>query len=116
MLITKIVEYKDAMRFGELIKLQRKNHRLSLKEVADYLQIHETSLSRVERGKRRLDKNQVKSLAKYFKLKEGWLLKMWRAEKVLASIQFENNIHGTYQALKYAVALFYLENKKHLMQ
>ncbi len=52
--------------FGELIRNLRKNKGFPLRKVAAFLDIDQAILSKVERGQRKLSKDQVRKLAEFF--------------------------------------------------
>lgn len=74
---------------GTIIRNLRKEHKLPLREVADYLAIDLAILSKIERGKRNITRDQVIKLAGYFKVKEEVLLVAWLSDKIIYEIADE---------------------------
>ncbi len=75
---------------GETIKRLRGQKELPLRTVAAFLDIDQAILSKVERGQRKPNREQVIKLAKYFKVKEDDLLVAWLSDKVVYELEDED--------------------------
>ena len=71
---------------GKKVKEIRESKRLLIRQVADYLEIDYTTISRVENGKRGLSRGHVIKLAKYFNVPEEELLSLWLCDRVLRTV------------------------------
>ncbi len=74
---------------GEKIKSLRENINLPLRTVAAYLDIDQAILSKIERGHRRANRQQVVKLALYFQANKNELLIAWLSDKLLKEIENE---------------------------
>jgi len=74
---------------GEMIRKLREENKLPLRTVAAYLDIDQAILSKMERGQRRLTREQVVKLAQYFRVSEADLLVSWLADKLVYEIADE---------------------------
>jgi len=75
--------------FGDTIRKLRKEKKLPLRTVAAYLDIDQAILSKVERGQRKLPRENVVKLAGYFKVKEDDLLIAWLSDKLVYEVADE---------------------------
>lgn len=75
---------------GETLRKLREEKQLPLRIVAAYLDIDQAILSKVERGLRKLNREQVVKLAQYFKVKEESLLISWLSDKLVYELQDED--------------------------
>jgi len=71
---------------GEKIRALRESKGLLLRQVAAYLEIDTALISKIERGERRLTREQVIKLANYYKVTDEELLTLWLSDKVLDTI------------------------------
>jgi transcriptional regulator with XRE-family HTH domain len=67
--------------FAEQIRTLREAAHLSLREVAEEIGIDTSLLGKIERSERQPTKEQVKQVAKYFKLDEKDLLKEYLSDQ-----------------------------------
>lgn len=74
---------------GERIRNLRESKKLLLRQVAAVLEIDTALLSKMERGERRLSRDQVVLLSKHFKVNEKELLTLWISDKILNLLQNE---------------------------
>lgn len=74
---------------GETIKKLREQKELPLRTVAAFLDIDQAILSKVERGQRKPNREQVIKLAKYFKVNEDDLLVAWLSDKLVYELEDE---------------------------
>mgnify|MGYP006385136513 FL=1 len=72
---------------GEKIRTIRLSKSLLLRQVAAYLEIDTALISKIERGERRLTRDQVIKLAKYYSLTDEDLLTLWLSDKLLDTIE-----------------------------
>jgi predicted nucleotidyltransferase/plasmid maintenance system antidote protein VapI len=76
-------------RLGETIRKLREDKELPLRIVAAFLDMDQAILSKIERGHRKLTREQVVKLAGYFKVKENDLLIAWLSDKVVYELEDE---------------------------
>ncbi len=72
--------------FGIKIRTLREEKQLPLRKVAEYLDIDQAILSKIERGHRNASKNQVVKLAVFFSVNEEELMLQWLSEKIIYQI------------------------------
>jgi transcriptional regulator with XRE-family HTH domain len=72
---------------GERIRKLRESKSLLLRQVAAYLEIDTALLSKMERGERRLTRDQVVALSRHFGVDEKELLTLWLSDKILNSVK-----------------------------
>jgi len=78
------------LNFGKKIRLLRESNNLILRQLAAAIEIDQALLSKIERNERKATKNQVLSLASYFKLDERELLTIWLGDKIAYEIGHED--------------------------
>lgn len=71
---------------GGIIKKLREEKKLPLRTVAAYLDIDQAILSKMERGQRKISRDNVLKLAEYFDVKEEDLLVAWLSDKLVYEI------------------------------
>jgi len=69
--------------FGERIRTIRESKGLLLRQVAAHLEIDTALISKIERGERRLNREQVVKLSSFFKVSEEELLTLWVTERII---------------------------------
>ena len=74
---------------GETIRKLREDKGLPLRTVAAFLDIDQAILSKVERGQRKISRDQVVRLAQYFQVKEETLLVSWLSDKLVYEVEGE---------------------------
>ncbi len=74
---------------GETLRKLREEKQLPLRIVASYLDIDQAILSKVERGQRKLNREQVVRIAQYFQVKEEILLVLWLSDKLVYELEEE---------------------------
>ena len=74
---------------GDTIRKLREEKELPLRTVAAYLDIDQAILSKMERGQRKLTRDHVVKLAKYFKVNESDLLVAWLSDKLVYEVSDE---------------------------
>lgn len=88
------------MLFGNKIKQLRSEHGVLQRELATLLEIDMPMMCKIERGERRAKRNHVVLLADYFHVDENEMLALWLADKVLNSINDEDDGEIKEAALK----------------
>ena len=71
---------------GEQLRLLREKATLSLKDVASEIGIDTSLLAKIERNERQPTKEQIKQVAKYFKLDEKDLMKEFLSDQIAYKI------------------------------
>lgn len=74
---------------GETIRKLREEKELPLRTVAAYLEIDQAILSKIERGQRNANRQQVVKLAEFFKMDESELLVSWLSDKLVYELADE---------------------------
>ncbi len=72
---------------GEEIRAIRVSKSLLLRQVAAYLEIDTAIIRKIERGERRLTRDQVIKFAKYYSVTDQELLTLWLSDKLLDTIE-----------------------------
>ena len=75
--------------FGEIIRVERENKGLFLRQVAAALDIDQAVISKFEKGERKPSREQVMKFAKYYKLDKELLIVAWLSDKVVYELQDE---------------------------
>jgi len=75
---------------GTIIRKLRDERRLPLRTVAAHLGIDQAILSKIERGQRKIGRDQVVKLAAYFESKEDDLLVAWLSDKLVYELADED--------------------------
>lgn len=75
---------------GETIRKRREDKELPLRTVAAYLDIDQAILSKIERGQRNANREQVIKLARFFNINETDLLVFWPSEKLVYEVRNED--------------------------
>jgi transcriptional regulator with XRE-family HTH domain len=95
---------------GELIRALREKEGYPLRKVAAFLDIDQAILSKIERGQRKISKEQVIKLADFFKYDKKEMLITYLSDQIIYNI--ENEEYGK-EALKVAEEkIEYLKNSK----
>lgn len=74
---------------GETIRKLREDKKLPLRTVAAFLDIDQAILSKIERGQRKANREQVVKLAGYFQVEENDLLVSWLSDKLVYELSEE---------------------------
>ena len=77
--------------FGEIIRNKRKEKKLPLRTVAEFLDIDTAILSKTERGQRKASREMVKKCAAYFETDESQLLIAWISDKLAHEVRDEED-------------------------
>ncbi|MBU6219822.1 MAG: helix-turn-helix transcriptional regulator [Bacteroidetes bacterium] len=75
---------------GETIRKRREDKELPLRTVAAYLDIDQAILSKIERGQRNANREQVIKLARFFNINETDLLVSWLSDKLVYEVRNED--------------------------
>ncbi|MBV6455086.1 MAG: helix-turn-helix domain-containing protein [Bacteroidetes bacterium] len=76
--------------FGEQVRELREEANLSLREVAEKIGIDTSLLGKIERNERQPTKEQIKQVAKYFKLDEKEMQKEFLSDQIAYRILEED--------------------------
>jgi HTH-type transcriptional regulator, competence development regulator len=101
---------KNVTTFAEQIRTLREEAQLSLREVAAKIGIDTSLLGKIERNERQPTKEQVKQVAKYFRLDENDLLKEYLSDQFAYRIIEEEADLDTLKVAERKVE--YLKTKK----
>lgn len=85
----KINSVKNMDSFGLLIRKLREDRALPLRTVSAFLEIDQAILSKIERGQRQANRALVVKLAEYFKVSPSELLVFWLADKLVYTLDHE---------------------------
>jgi len=86
---------------GQELRKIRESKNILLRQVASYLEIDTAMISKIERGERKLNRNQVIKLAEYYNVPEDKFLTLWVCDKVLNVVENEPfALKGMQKALK----------------
>lgn len=87
------------MTIGEKIRALREEKKMLQKELAAMLNVGEGYLSKIEKDKKNIKREHLKTISKIFKCQYNELETLWIAAKVYELIKFEK---GGLKALKVA--------------
>jgi transcriptional regulator with XRE-family HTH domain len=88
------------MLFGKKIRELRDENGVLQRQLAALLEIDTPMFSKIERGDRRAKREQVTKLAEYFHQDENEMLTLWLADKVLDTVEGEEEVR--HEAVAYA--------------
>lgn len=97
---------------GDTVRKLRENKELPLRTVAAYLDIDQAILSKIERGRRNANREQVIKLAEYFEVKQEYLVTVWLSDKVFYEIQNEDTALKALQMAEEKVRYIKKQQKK----
>ncbi|MBI3233468.1 MAG: helix-turn-helix transcriptional regulator [Bacteroidetes bacterium] len=75
---------------GELLRKLREEQKQLLREVAAGIGIDQALLSKIERGERLPNKEQVLKFAKYFKTEKNELIIAWLSDRLVNELEDED--------------------------
>ncbi|HCQ12598.1 helix-turn-helix transcriptional regulator [Flavobacterium sp.] len=78
--------------FGNIIKNERENKGLILRQVASAIDIDQAIISKFERGERKPTKEQVEKFAEFYELDKNKLITSWLSDQIANTILYEENI------------------------
>lgn len=70
-------------QFGERVRTLREKQNLYLRHVAPLLEMDTAQLSKIEKGLRKLKREQIKILANILKVEQEELLTLWVADQII---------------------------------
>ena len=73
----------EQKNFGATIRHIREENCLLLRQVAAALEVDTALISKIERGERKAQKEQVAKLAEFFKINVDDLLVIWLSDKIV---------------------------------
>lgn len=76
-------------KFGDIIRQQREQHDLLLRQLAAKMDMDTAQLSKIERGERVARKDHVAQFAKILQIPEHKLLTLWLADQIHALVDTE---------------------------
>jgi transcriptional regulator with XRE-family HTH domain len=86
---------------GQKIRESREKQSLLLRQVAAYLEVDTSLISKAERGERNLNREQVLKLALLFKTSEEELISLWLCDKIMGIVGDDNYaLQGIKKAIK----------------
>ena len=74
---------------GNKIRELRETKGLLLRQVAAHIEVDTALVSKLERGERKAQRDQISRIADFLKVKEDGLLFLWLADKIMDDIQDE---------------------------
>ncbi len=88
-------------KLGQELRRIRESKNILLRQVAYILEIDTAMMSKIERGERNIQREQVQKIAEFYKIPEEKLLTLWVRDKVLKAVENEPfAIQGMQKALK----------------
>ena len=88
------------MIFGKKIKELREERGLVQRQLSAALEIDTPMYSKIERGERKAKRSQIPIMAQMFEVDEKELLTIWLADKVLDTVEGEEEVR--HEAVAYA--------------
>ena len=88
------------MIFGRKIKELREERGLVQRQLSAALEIDTPMYSKIERGERKAKRSQIPIMAQMFEVDEKELLTIWLADKVLDTVEGEEEVR--HEAVAYA--------------
>ena len=76
-------------QFGERIRTLREKQHLYLRQVAPLLEIDTAQLSKIEKGLRKLKREQITIIAEILKASSDELMTLWLADQIYAVVKDE---------------------------
>lgn len=87
-------------QFGEKIRELREKQHLYLRQVAPLLDMDTAQLSKIEKGKRQLKREQLSLIADILKVSYDELLTIWLADQIYAIVKDEDLASQAMKAAK----------------
>ena len=75
---------------GDILRAERENRNLLLRQASALLEIDQAILSKIERNERKATKEQLYLFAEIYKLNVEELLVLWLGEKIYKNIENED--------------------------
>lgn len=86
----RVTTSREMGKFGEKIRELREERAQPLRTVAAFLDIDQAILSKIERGLRKANREQVVKMAEFFDLAENELLVPWLSDKLIYEVADED--------------------------
>jgi len=83
-------EIKQYKTFGEHLRVVRENSGLTLKEVANHIEIDISLLAKIERNERHPSRIHIKNIAHFYKIDEKELLNEFLSDQIACKILQED--------------------------
>lgn len=77
------IKYVKMSVFGQKIRSLREEKKLPLRKVAEFLDLDQAILSKIERGQRNATKENVVKLSAFFNVKDDELMVQWLSERIV---------------------------------
>jgi predicted nucleotidyltransferase len=90
--------------FAEKVKRLRREKGVPLRVVAAYMKIDQAILSKIENGKRIASRDNVKKLARYYKVNEKDLLIAWFSDKLVYESANEKYVEEAFKVAEEKIA------------
>lgn len=88
-------------KLGQELRRIRESKNIFLRQIASVLEMDTAMMSKIERGERNLQREQVIKIASFYKISEEKLLTLWVHDKVLNVVENEPfALKGMQKALK----------------
>jgi len=97
---------------GEIIRIERERKGMLLRQLASYIDIDASILSKVERGERKATKTQIIKIAEILSLNKNELLIQYISEKIAYELVDEESVKQTLKAAEKKVE--YLKREKYI--
>jgi transcriptional regulator with XRE-family HTH domain len=97
------------MNLGDYIKEKRKKNGLTQIQLSEMLDIDDTTLSRIEKSKRKIQLNQIKKISKALNVDEQEFNEYYIADKIVS--EYGDNLK-TLQTIKKAVDIIINDKRK----
>ena len=85
---------------GQKIRELREKKGVLLRQLAAFMEVDTAFISKMERGERKANRDQVLKMAEYLEIHRNDLIKLWLADKIVDSIEGESN---SIEVLKYVL-------------
>lgn len=86
---------------GQKLRESRENQNLLLRQVAAFLEVDTALISKVERGERNLNRDQVIKLSLLLDISQEELISLWLCDKIIGIVGAEKYaLQGMKKALK----------------
>ncbi len=99
--------------FGLKIRALREHSKLYLRQVAPLLEMDIAQLSKIEKGRRQMKREQISLLADLYKIDKAELETLWLADQILEVVK---NSSSALQAISAAESQIKIISKKHRLR
>jgi len=88
-------------KLGQELRKIRESKNIYLRQIASVLEMDTAMMSKIERGERNLQRQQVMKIASFYEISEEKLLTLWVHDKVINAVENEPfALKGMQKALK----------------